>query len=107
MEFVLYGEFKLFSILLNKYNPVSFQRKHNFKTRMLANVYTKQFKVIEFCVYRNGVDSRSVGDKVRVAEDSVDKNKNWKLTEIIELAQCRSLRLLDNLPTSKVCIILG
>lgn len=73
---------------MNKYKPVSFQQKHNFKTRMLANVYTKQLKVIEFCVCQNGVDSRSVGDKVRVAEDSVDKNKNWKLTEIIEPAQC-------------------
>lgn len=50
----------------------------------------------------NGVDSRSVGDKVRVAEDSVDKSKNWKLTEISEPAQCRSLRLSDNLPTSKI-----
>eukprot|EP01018_Ginkgo_biloba_P022909 Gb_37153 [translate_table: standard] len=51
----------------------------------------------------NGVDTRSVGEvKVRVTDDSVDKNKNWKLTEIIEPVQCRSLRLSDNLPTSKV-----
>eukprot|EP01018_Ginkgo_biloba_P025305 Gb_32130 [translate_table: standard] len=48
-------------------------------------------------------DTRSVGDvKVRVTDESVDKNKSWKLTEITEPVQCRSLKLPDNLQTCKV-----
>ncbi|XP_057856327.1 protein TPR3 isoform X1 [Cryptomeria japonica] len=50
----------------------------------------------------NGVDSRTIGDKARVVDDPVDKNKNWKPTEVNEPAQCRSIRLTDNLPPSKV-----
>jgi hypothetical protein len=40
--------------------------------------------------------------KPRIVEDAADKSKMWKLTEINEPAQCRSLRLMDNLRTSKV-----
>lgn len=41
--------------------------------------------------------------KPRIVEDGSDKSKMmWKLTEINEPAQCRSLRLMDNLRTSKV-----
>uniref|UniRef100_A0A0C9S7I8 TSA: Wollemia nobilis Ref_Wollemi_Transcript_13460_4098 transcribed RNA sequence n=1 Tax=Wollemia nobilis TaxID=56998 RepID=A0A0C9S7I8_9CONI len=50
----------------------------------------------------NGVDSRSVGDKTRIADDTVEKNKSWKPTEVNEPGQCRSLRLVDSLPPSKV-----
>ncbi|CAN6459524.1 unnamed protein product [Victoria cruziana] len=53
-------------------------------------------------VAMNG-DSRSLGDvKPRVADDSLDKSKIWKLTEISEPTQCRSLRLPENLRASKI-----
>lgn len=42
--------------------------------------------------------------KSRVTDESLDKSKIWKLTEINEQAQCRSLRLPDNLRTTKVRI---
>ncbi|KAJ6706526.1 TOPLESS-RELATED PROTEIN 1-RELATED [Salix purpurea] len=39
-------------------------------------------------------DARNLGDvKPRIAEESNDKSKIWKLTEINEPSQCRSLRL--------------
>ncbi|KAH9313101.1 hypothetical protein KI387_028136 [Taxus chinensis] len=48
-------------------------------------------------------DTRSVGEvKIRVTEEVIEKNKTWKLTEITEPGQCRSQKLPDNLPTSKV-----
>ncbi|KAH7427885.1 hypothetical protein KP509_10G065300 [Ceratopteris richardii] len=43
----------------------------------------------------------SVDVKPRV-EEPVDKAKAWKLTEITEANQCRTIRLIDNLPASKV-----
>ncbi|XP_010250287.1 PREDICTED: protein TOPLESS-like isoform X1 [Nelumbo nucifera] len=47
-------------------------------------------------------DARSLGDvKPRITEDASDKSKIWKLTEISEQVQCRSLRLPDNLRTNK------
>ncbi|XP_031482631.1 protein TPR3-like [Nymphaea colorata] len=53
-------------------------------------------------VAMNG-DSRNLGDvKARVADDSLDKSKIWKLTEISEPTQCRSLRLPENLRASKI-----
>ncbi|KAE9464317.1 hypothetical protein C3L33_03710, partial [Rhododendron williamsianum] len=54
-------------------------------------------------VAMNG-DNRSLLDvKPRVADESVDKSRIWKLTEISEPSQCRSLRIPDNLPVTKVC----
>uniref|UniRef100_A0A0C9RTU1 TSA: Wollemia nobilis Ref_Wollemi_Transcript_13459_4557 transcribed RNA sequence n=1 Tax=Wollemia nobilis TaxID=56998 RepID=A0A0C9RTU1_9CONI len=48
-------------------------------------------------------DTRSVGEvKVRVTEEAVEKTKSWKLMEVIEPGQCRSLKLPDNLNASKV-----
>ncbi|KAK1269512.1 Topless-related protein 1 [Acorus gramineus] len=48
-------------------------------------------------------DTRNMGDvKPRITEESLDKSKIWKLTEINEPAQLRSLRLLDNIRTSKI-----
>ncbi|XP_058111439.1 protein TPR3-like [Magnolia sinica] len=48
-------------------------------------------------------DTRSLGDvKPRLADESTEKSKIWKLTEINEPAQCRSLRLPENLRTSKI-----
>ncbi|PKI48466.1 protein TOPLESS-like isoform X2 [Punica granatum] len=43
-------------------------------------------------------DARSSGDvKPKIAEESNDKSKVWKLTEINEPSHCRSLRLPENL----------
>ncbi|KAM0933886.1 putative transcription factor WD40-like family [Dioscorea sansibarensis] len=48
-------------------------------------------------------DSRNLGDvKSRIADEAMEKSKIWKLTEINEPAQCRSLRLFDNMKTSKI-----
>ncbi|CAL5339434.1 unnamed protein product [Camellia sinensis] len=53
-------------------------------------------------VAMNG-DNRSLVDiKPRIAEESVDKSRIWKLTEINEPSQCRSLRLPDNMTATKV-----
>lgn len=40
--------------------------------------------------------------KPRIAEESNDKSKIWKLTEISEPSQCRSSRLQENLRVTKV-----
>ncbi|OVA19348.1 WD40 repeat [Macleaya cordata] len=48
-------------------------------------------------------DTRNLGDvKPRLTEETNDKSKIWKLTEISEPAQCRSIRLPDNLRTNKI-----
>ncbi|KAI3973941.1 hypothetical protein MKX01_030517 [Papaver californicum] len=48
-------------------------------------------------------DSRSMADvKPRITEESVEKPKIWKLTEINEPSQCRSLCLPDNLLALRV-----
>ncbi|XP_057967395.1 topless-related protein 4-like isoform X2 [Malania oleifera] len=49
-------------------------------------------------------DSRNLVDvKPRIADESGDKSRIWKLTEINERSQCRSLKLLDNLSAMRVC----
>ncbi|KAH9287846.1 hypothetical protein KI387_031963, partial [Taxus chinensis] len=51
----------------------------------------------------SGVDNRNLREvKVKVDDESVDKNRIWRLTEITEPGQCLSLRLPDNQPTSKI-----
>uniref|UniRef100_A0A2P2LW13 Topless-related protein 4-like n=1 Tax=Rhizophora mucronata TaxID=61149 RepID=A0A2P2LW13_RHIMU len=48
-------------------------------------------------------DSRSMADvKPRIADEYVEKSRIWKLTEINEPSQCRSLRLPDSLAAMKV-----
>ncbi|XP_022946241.1 topless-related protein 4-like isoform X1 [Cucurbita moschata] len=48
-------------------------------------------------------DSRGLADvKPRIADESADKSRIWKLTEINEPTHCRSLRLTDNLTASRV-----
>ncbi|ONL96154.1 topless-related2 [Zea mays] len=48
-------------------------------------------------------DSRSLVDvKPRIADESLDKSKVWKLMEITESSQCRSIKLADNMRTSKI-----
>lgn len=53
--------------------------------------------------YQNG-EARNLGDvKPRLTEETNDKSKIWKLTEINEPSQCRSLKLPENLRVTKVC----
>ncbi|KAK9269702.1 hypothetical protein L1049_001480 [Liquidambar formosana] len=48
-------------------------------------------------------DNRSLADvKPRIADESVEKSRIWKLTEINEPSQCRSLRLPDSLSGNRV-----
>ncbi|GMI95157.1 WUS-interacting protein 2, TOPLESS-RELATED 4 [Hibiscus trionum] len=48
-------------------------------------------------------DGRSVADiKPRIADESVEKSRIWKLTEINEPSQCRSIRLPDSLAAMRV-----
>ncbi|XP_015894468.3 topless-related protein 4-like isoform X2 [Ziziphus jujuba] len=48
-------------------------------------------------------DGRSLADvKPRIAEESIDKSRIWKPTEINEPSQCRSLKLPDNLTAMRV-----
>lgn len=47
-------------------------------------------------------DSQSLDVKPRIADESVEKSRIWKPTEINESSQCRSLRLPDNLPPMRV-----
>ncbi|XP_075523439.1 topless-related protein 1-like isoform X1 [Primulina tabacum] len=48
-------------------------------------------------------DAKILGDvKPRIAEETNDKSKIWKLTEISEPSQCRSLRLPENLRVTKI-----
>ena len=45
-----------------------------------------------------------MGDvKPRLVEESNDKSKIWKLTEISEPSQCRSMKLPENVRVTKVC----
>ncbi|KAA8523000.1 hypothetical protein F0562_009423 [Nyssa sinensis] len=53
-------------------------------------------------VAMNG-DNRSLADvKPRIVDESVDKTRIWKLTEINGTSQCRSLRLPDNISAMRV-----
>ncbi|VAI07630.1 unnamed protein product [Triticum turgidum subsp. durum] len=53
-------------------------------------------------VTKNG-DNRSLVDvKPRIADESMDKSKVWKLMEITDTAQCRSLKLGDSIRTAKI-----
>ncbi|KAL1298046.1 topless-related protein 1 isoform X1 [Arachis hypogaea] len=48
-------------------------------------------------------DARNLGDvKPRISEESNDKSKIWKLTEISEPSQCRSLKLPENVRVTKI-----
>ncbi|WJX66909.1 Protein tpr3 [Trifolium repens] len=48
-------------------------------------------------------DSRSLADvKPRIVDEAVEKSRIWKLTEINESSQCRSLKLPDGLSSMRV-----
>lgn len=49
-----------------------------------------------------------MGDvKPRITEESNDKSKIWKLTDISEPSQFRSLKLPENVRVTKVCYLLS
>ncbi|CAM6106427.1 unnamed protein product [Calypogeia fissa] len=52
----------------------------------------------------NGIDNNrpQQEQKPRVQEDLTERGKSWKLTEIADPSQCRSTRLPDTLPASKI-----
>lgn len=46
-------------------------------------------------------DTRTLADvKPRIVDEAVDKSRIWKLTEINEPSQCRSLKLPDSITVS-------
>ncbi|XP_047970811.1 protein TOPLESS-like isoform X2 [Salvia hispanica] len=48
-------------------------------------------------------DTRNLGDvKPRITEETNDKSKIWKLSEINEPSQCRALKLPENLRVTKI-----
>lgn len=55
---------------------------------------------LTFCQNRDTRDHADV--KPRIAEDSSDKSKTWKLSEINEPSQCRSLKLPEHPKVTKV-----
>lgn len=58
------------------------------------------------CLPQNN-DNRSLVDvKPKIADETLDKSRIWKMTEINEPSQCRSLRLPDNLTATRVLIYL-
>lgn len=63
-----------------------------------------QMSTFAFWNFQNS-DNRSLVDvKPRIPDDSGEKSRIWKLTEINEPSQCRSLRLPDNLTAMRVHI---
>jgi len=42
--------------------------------------------------------------KPRIVDEAVDKSRIWKLTEISESSQCRSLKLPDSLSSMRVLL---
>ncbi|XP_071686114.1 topless-related protein 4-like isoform X2 [Rutidosis leptorrhynchoides] len=53
-------------------------------------------------VAMNGDNRNLVDVKPRIGDESMDKSKIWKLTEITEASQCRSLRLPDTSSAMRV-----
>jgi hypothetical protein len=52
---------------------------------------------------QSGIEgNRAVDTKPRMPDDVIERTKTWKLTEIIDSSQCRSIRLPDTLPLNKV-----
>lgn len=63
-----------------------------------------QILTFAFQIFQNS-DNRSLVDvKPRITDESGEKSRIWKLTEINEPSQCRSLRLTDNLTAMRVQI---
>jgi len=59
--------------------------------------------VVDHLPFQQNGDSRNMVDvKPVITEESNDKSKVWKLTEVGEPSQCRSLRLPENMRVTKV-----
>ncbi|KAH8952549.1 hypothetical protein BDL97_09G090800 [Sphagnum fallax] len=57
----------------------------------------------EPAVSKSGIEgNRTVDTKPRMPDDVIERTKTWKLTEITDSSQCRSIRLPDTLPLNKV-----
>lgn len=55
--------------------------------------------------WQNG-ENRNLADvRPRAAEETVDKSRIWKPTEINEPSQCRSLKLPDSLTATRVWVV--
>jgi len=70
------------------------------RSHQLISLVVLLVTYLSFC--QNG-DARSLGDvKPRILDEANDKSKVWKLSEINEPSQCRSLRLPENMRAAKV-----
>ncbi|VYS51629.1 unnamed protein product [Arabidopsis thaliana] len=59
--------------------------------------------VVDHLPFQQNGDSRNMVDvKPVITEESNDKSKVWKLTEVGEPSQCRSLRLPENMRVTKI-----
>ena len=67
--------------------------------------YTFNDLTFSFCFeFLQNSDNRSLVDvKPKIQDESIEKSRIWKLTEINEPSQCRSLRLPDSLTAMRVC----
>lgn len=62
------------------------------------------FQLLTYLILFQNIDSRSLVDiKPKIADESLEKSRIWKLTEVTEQSQCRAMRLPDSLTTVRVC----
>ncbi|XP_024959233.1 topless-related protein 4-like isoform X3 [Cynara cardunculus var. scolymus] len=67
--------------------------------RLLRTMENRPFdasRVASASVVKNGDNRSQIDVKPRIVDESMEKSRIWKLTEISEPAQCRFLRLPDN-----------
>ncbi|KAK1389417.1 WUS-interacting protein 2 [Heracleum sosnowskyi] len=73
--------------------------------RLLRTVERRSFdasRISSAAIVKNG-DSRNFPDmKPRITDEPVDKSRAWKLAEINEPSQCRSVRLPENISAMRV-----
>ncbi|KAL3747066.1 hypothetical protein ACJRO7_015927, partial [Eucalyptus globulus] len=100
-------------VLPNNHDLYKFKKLSELCSRVLALVLLKHLKIPpannSIMDYQTTVfedDSESMADvKPRIDDDSADKSRIWKLTEINEPSQCYSIRLPDILTATRVQII--
>jgi hypothetical protein len=77
-----------------------------FKGLQAHNLDTKAdacLRLILIPTAQSGIEgNRTVDTKPRMPDDVIERTKTWKLTEITDSSQCRSIRLPDTLPLNKV-----
>ncbi|KAG6425315.1 hypothetical protein SASPL_115743 [Salvia splendens] len=70
--------------------------------RLLRNYESLAFDASRASEAGKNGDTRNLGDvKPRITEETNDKSKIWKLSEINEPSQCRALKLPENLRATK------